>query len=109
MKKKSGLFRVRFQNKIGKDYLEVRAQQVDSSEFFGFVSLKGLIFEKSPKNLILPSEDAAAKLFADSDRIHIPLQDLISIEELSPEIDEQGVPKPHILSVTKSFENPELS
>lgn len=74
------LYRVAFQNQ-GKVY-EVYAEQVRSSDVFGFVELSGLTFDTRESVVVDPSEEALRTEFSGVRATLVPMHAVVRIDEV---------------------------
>ncbi len=70
----------------------LKARSLDLTHPY-FVSIKDLIFTKTSRLVIDPSEDEVLKEFGGSDHLMIPFQSVILIEEIKDENPEAGTMK----------------
>jgi len=70
----------------------LKARSLDLTHPY-FVSIKDLIFTKTSRLVIDPSEDDVLKEFGGSDHLMIPFQSVILIEEIKDENPEAGTMK----------------
>jgi len=70
----------------------LKARSLDLTHPY-FVSIKDLIFTKTSRLVIDPSEDEVLKEFGGSDHLMIPFQSVILIEEIKDENPEAGTVK----------------
>lgn len=83
--KKDTIFRVRFSEKSNGPILDVLVRQVEPSNLPGLVCLRDFIFRDSTKMIIMPEEDAASKRFRQTQSLHIPYHNILSVEEIFDE------------------------
>ena len=74
------VYKVIFFNQ-GKVY-ELFAERVDSSHLYGFVEAAGLIFDSDSKVVVDPTEERLRAEFADTEKLMLPLQSVIRIEQV---------------------------
>ena len=74
------MYKVIFFNQ-GKVY-ELFAERVDSSHLYGFVEAAGLIFDTDSKVVVDPTEERLRAEFADTEKLLLPLQSVIRIEQV---------------------------
>ncbi|HKL50391.1 MAG TPA: DUF1820 family protein [Wenzhouxiangellaceae bacterium] len=65
----------------GKVY-ELFVEHVDSSHLYGFVEASGLIFDGDSKVVVDPTEERLRAEFADTDKLMLPMQSVIRIEQV---------------------------
>jgi len=65
----------------GKVY-ELFAERVDSSHLYGFVEAAGLVFETGATVVVDPTEERLRAEFADTEKLLLPLQSVIRIEQV---------------------------
>lgn len=70
----------------------LKARSLDLTHPY-FVSIKDLIFTKTSRLVIDPTEDELVKEFGGSDHLMIPFQSVILIEEIMDENPEAGTMK----------------
>ncbi len=70
----------------------LKARSLDLTHPY-FVSIKDLIFTKTSRLVIDPTEDELVKEFGGSDHLMIPFQSVIMIEEIMDENPEAGTMK----------------
>ncbi len=70
----------------------LKARSLDLTHPY-FVSIKDLIFTKTSRLVIDPTEDELLKEFGGSDHLMIPFQSVIMIEEIKDENPEAGTMK----------------
>lgn len=102
--KKKLLYRVRFNDPSAKKVYELLMEEMTPSDIMGLVCLSGLVFKDQTKRVLLPDEDEARKRFGKTERVHIPYQHLIMVEEVYE--DETDV---HNLPFLKSTQNPDIA
>lgn len=83
--KKETIFRVRFTEKNPAQNLEVLVRHVEPSNLPGLICLREFVFRDSTKMIIMPEEDAASKRFRQTQSLHIPYHNIISVEEVTGE------------------------
>ena len=74
------IFRILFHNN-GKLY-QLHARQVAQGDIYGFVEIRGLMFEQHTSVVIDPSEERLKDEFANTRRILIPMHAVIRIDEV---------------------------
>lgn len=74
------VYKVIFFNQ-GKVY-ELFAERVDSSHLYGFVEASGLFFDTDSKVVVDPTEERLRAEFADTEKLMLPLQSVIRIEQV---------------------------
>jgi hypothetical protein len=74
-------FRITFINQ-GKVY-EVFARSVYQEEFYGFVTVEGLLFGERTQVVVDPSEERLRTEFEGVQRFHVPLHSLVRIDEVA--------------------------
>jgi len=79
----------------------LKARSLDLTHPY-FVSIKDLIFTKTSRLVIDPSEDEVLKEFGGSDHLMIPFQSVILIEEIKDDNPESGTMK---LFINKDTDN----
>ncbi|RYZ69653.1 MAG: DUF1820 family protein [Proteobacteria bacterium] len=84
-KDKETIFRVRFIEKNSEQPMETLVRQIDSSHLPGLVCLSQFVFKDSTKKIILPEEEAAAKRYRNTERLHIPFHNILFVEEFHDE------------------------
>lgn len=62
---------------------ELFAEQVESSDLYGFVEAAGLVFERGDRIVVDPTEERLRAEFADTERLMLPMQSVIRIEKVS--------------------------
>lgn len=65
----------------GKVY-ELFAERVDSSHLYGFIEAAGLMFDTDSKMVVDPTEERLRNEFADTEKLMLPLQSVIRIEQV---------------------------
>ncbi|RKX77601.1 MAG: DUF1820 domain-containing protein [Spirochaetes bacterium] len=70
----------------------LKARSLDLTHPY-FVSIKDLVFTKTSRLVIDPTEDELVKEFGGSDHLMIPFQSVIMIEEIMDENPEAGTMK----------------
>lgn len=65
-----------------KKYVTLYASQINHSDFLGFVEISGLEFPEQSDIILTPGEDKARVLFKDTERIIMPGNLILRIEEL---------------------------
>lgn len=78
-------FRVKFNDPSIKKVYEVVVKNVETSHFMGMIVLDGFVFRDQTKFVLLPEEDEARKRFGKTEKVHIPYQHLVLIEEIEAE------------------------
>lgn len=87
------IYRVRFFEREPKQTLEALVRRVEPSEFPGLVCFRDFVFRDNQKKIVLPEEDAASKRFRQTQTLHIPYHNIISIEEILDEpLDVRNLP-----------------
>jgi hypothetical protein len=61
---------------------ELYAQDVFSSEIYGFITVDELVFDQNSTIVIDPAEDKIRDEFANVNVLHLPMQSIIRIEEV---------------------------
>ncbi len=61
---------------------ELYAQDVFSSEIYGFIYIADLVFDQNKSIVIDPAEDKLRDEFENVNVLHLPLQSIIRIEEV---------------------------
>ena len=75
------LYKVTFLN-AGKVY-ELYARHVASSTLWGFTEVADLVWDSAPCNhVIYPTEERLRDEFADTRRLHLPMQSIVRVEEV---------------------------
>lgn len=77
----ASLYRVTFQHQ-DKVYV-IHAREVASSAIWGFVEVAGLDFSAHKGVLIDPVEERLREEFADTRRLHLPMQAVLRVEEVA--------------------------
>lgn len=75
------LYKIVFHNS-GKVY-ELYARHIASSELWGFTTVSGLEFGTRDGILVDPTEEKLREEFADTRALHLPMQAIVRIEEVS--------------------------
>lgn len=78
---KKPIYRIFF-NSQGKSY-EIYARTVCQAEMYGFVAVEGLLFGERSAVLVDPAEEGLKNEFQDVNRLLIPLQHIVRIDEVS--------------------------
>lgn len=87
------IYRVRFFEREPKQTLEALVRRVEPSEFPGLVCFSEFVFKDQHKKIVLPEEDAASKRFGQTQSLHVPYHNIISIEEILDEpVDLKNLP-----------------
>lgn len=76
----TGVYKLVFFNQ-GKVY-ELFAEHVDSSHLYGFIEASRLIFDADSKVVVDPTEERLQAEFADTEKLMLPLQSVIRIEQV---------------------------
>lgn len=74
------IFRIAFHNN-GKVY-QLHAEQVTQGDLYGFVEIRGLLFDEYTAVVIDPAEERLKDEFAGVARIMVPMHAIIRIEEV---------------------------
>jgi hypothetical protein len=74
------IFRITFHNQ-GQVY-RLHAEEIAQAELYGFVELRGLLFDEHTSVVIDPSEERLKDEFAGANRILVPLHAVIRIDEV---------------------------
>jgi hypothetical protein len=74
------IFRILFHNN-GKLY-QLHAQQVSQGEIYGFVEIRGLMFEQHSAVVIDPAEEKLKTEFAGVERILVPMHAVVRIDQV---------------------------
>jgi len=74
------VYKVVFFNQ-GKVY-ELFAGRVDSSHLYGFIEASELVFDTDSKVVVDPTEERLRTEFADTEKLMLPLQSVIRIEQV---------------------------
>lgn len=74
-------YRIHFLNN-GKTY-ELFAREVYQDEFYGFVTIEGLLFGERSQVVVDPSEERLRTEFEGVERFHVPMHALIRIDEVT--------------------------
>lgn len=74
------LFKIGFQND-GKIY-EIYAREVASSEIWGFIALRELVFDLDGGMVVDPVEERLRGEFASTRVLHLPIASVLRIEEV---------------------------
>jgi hypothetical protein len=91
--KKTIIFRVRFLDKQQGQTMEALVRFVEPSTLPGLICLREFIFRDNTKMIILPEEEAASKRFRQTESLHIPYHNILSVEELLDEpVDVRNLP-----------------
>lgn len=61
---------------------ELYARQVDTSELWGFVRVAELVFDRHDGMVVDPTEERLREEFADTEALHIPMQHVLSIQQV---------------------------
>lgn len=85
---KDTLFHVRFMGENQRQY-DIYAEEVFQGELYGFVVLRGLVFNKSSAVLVDPSEEKLKTEFDGVEQTMIPMHAVIRIDEVK----QRGTPK----------------
>ncbi|MCP5161552.1 MAG: DUF1820 family protein [Hahellaceae bacterium] len=81
------LFKVIFYNQ--EEIFEIYAQDVFTSELFGFIEVEQLLFGERSQLLVDPGEEKLKAEFSGVTRTYIPMNAIIRIDE----VEQQGKPK----------------
>ena len=84
------IYRVHFTWK--EKQVQLKARSLDLTHPY-FVSIKDLVFTKTSRLVIDPSEDEVLKEFGNSDHLMIPFQSVVLIEEILDRNPEAGTVK----------------
>lgn len=79
--KKETLFHVRFMGENQRQY-DIYAEEVFQGELYGFVVLRGLVFNKNSALLVDPSEEKLKSEFDGVEQTMIPMHAVIRIDEV---------------------------
>lgn len=74
------IFRITFHNQ-GKIY-QLHAEEVSQGELYGFIEIRGLLFNEHTSVVIDPAEERLKDEFAGTSRIMIPMHAVIRIDEV---------------------------
>ncbi len=74
------IFRTLFHNN-GKLY-QLHAQQVSQSDIYGFVEIRGLMFEQHTSMVIDPSEERLKSEFEGVEKILLPMHAIVRIDQV---------------------------
>ncbi len=74
------LFRINYIN--NHQVYELYAKQLNTDALFGFITLTDLVFDLKTGVVIDPAEEQLKAEFADVKTLHIPLQNVVKIEEV---------------------------
>ncbi|RTZ75235.1 MAG: DUF1820 domain-containing protein [Gammaproteobacteria bacterium] len=74
------IFRLTFHNQ-GKVY-QLHAEEVSQGELYGFIEIRGLLFNEHTSVVIDPAEERLKDEFGDTSRVMIPLHAVIRIDEV---------------------------
>ena len=74
------IFRISFYNQ-GKVY-RLHAEEIGPGELYGFVEIRGLLFDEHTSVVIDPSEERLKDEFAGTSRILVPVHAVIRIDEV---------------------------
>lgn len=66
----------------GKVY-ELFARRVDSSHLYGFIEASDLVFDADSRVVVDPTEERLRAEFADTEKLMLPLQSVIRIEQVN--------------------------
>lgn len=61
---------------------ELFAKEVISSHLYGFTEIRDIVFEDAERLVLDPAEEKLREEFKDTSILHIPLQNIIRIEEV---------------------------
>ncbi len=80
MKNKSNLFRINYinQNKV----YEIYAKKLYAESLFGFISISDIVFDLNDAVVIDPVEEQLKLEFKDVEVLHIPLSQVLKVEEV---------------------------
>ncbi|MBS3743036.1 MAG: DUF1820 family protein [Wenzhouxiangellaceae bacterium] len=76
-----GMYKLVFLNQ-GKVY-EIYSERVDSSHLYGFIEAARLVFETGARVVVDPTEERLRAEFADTEKLLLPLQSVIRIEQVN--------------------------
>ena len=80
MSKQNTLFRISYINQ--QQVYELYARQVSSDQLLGFLSITDLVFERLESVVIDPTEEQLKAEFEDVEVLHIPIQQVLKIEQV---------------------------
>ena len=84
------LYRIKFQEKSTESALSVVCETFNPSEIFGLVTLEDLVIKEASSLVVLPDEDEVAKMFKNTEKLHLPFHALLSVEEFYEDTDDEG-------------------
>lgn len=85
---KKNLYHVRFMGENQRQY-DVYAEEVFQGELYGFVVLRGLVFNKQTELVVDPAEEKLKAEFGDVELTMIPMHAVIRIDQVKS----RGTPK----------------
>lgn len=78
--KQKHLYRINYIT--NKDVYELYAEAVHTQEMLGFISISGLVFDQQTSVVIDPIEERLKTEFKGVKTLHLPLQNVLKIEEV---------------------------
>jgi hypothetical protein len=77
---KNTLYRVSFHNR-GKIY-EIYCAEVSTSALWGFLEVRGMVFEAEDTLVVDPAEERIREEFEDVEVLHVPLHGVLRVEQV---------------------------
>ena len=74
------LYKISFLN--GGRIYELYARRVAASALWGFTEVSDLVFDRADTLVVDPTEERLRDEFADTRRLHLPMQSVIRVEEV---------------------------
>jgi hypothetical protein len=74
------LYKISFLN--GGRIYELYARRVAASALWGFTEVSDLVFDRTDTLVVDPTEERLRDEFADTKRLHLPMQSVIRVEEV---------------------------
>ncbi len=78
--KQKRLYRINYIT--NKEVYELYAEGVNTQDMLGFISISGLVFDQQSKVVIDPIEERLKTEFKGVKTLHLPLQNILKIEEV---------------------------
>ena len=80
MKQQPTIYRINYINQ--NQVYELYAGHVDTNQLLGFMSIKNMMFDMNDGVVIDPTEEQLKAEFKDVEVLHIPLQQVLKVEEV---------------------------
>lgn len=80
MKNKPSLYRINYINQ--NQVYELYAKQIVTDKLFGFISISEILFDLKASVLIDPIEEQLKNEFKDVEVLHVPLSQVLKVEEV---------------------------